>query len=119
CDKRKGSDTLGLKSEGSGPVFTCEPGKMDGQPRAIGGLYSVSNWYSADLKVRGNVVNPMEPFRGNSGQREDGIKSERRPVIGRIALRALGYSERRLTYTDGLRLQEREGLEEQSRGEYR
>jgi hypothetical protein len=34
-DKRKGSDTLGLKSKGLGPVFLCEPGKVDEQPRAI------------------------------------------------------------------------------------
>jgi hypothetical protein len=34
-DKRKGSDTLELKSTGSGPVFVHEPGKMDERPRAI------------------------------------------------------------------------------------
>jgi hypothetical protein len=39
-------------------------------------------------------------------------------VMGRIALQDLGHSERELTYTYGLSLQERQELEEQSRGAY-
>jgi hypothetical protein len=38
------------------------------------------------------------PLEGNSGQRK-GVRSERRPVMGRIALLDLGYSERKQTYT--------------------
>jgi hypothetical protein len=37
------------------------------------------------------------PHGGNSRQRK-GVRSERRPVIGRIALQDLGYSERKQTY---------------------
>jgi hypothetical protein len=37
------------------------------------------------------------PHEGNSGQRK-GVRSERRPVMGRIALQDLGYSERKQTY---------------------
>jgi hypothetical protein len=50
---------------------------------------------------------------------EDGIRSEWRSVMGRIALQDLGHFERGLTYTYGLRMQEGQALEEQSRGEYR
>jgi hypothetical protein len=38
--------------------------------------------------------------------------------MGHIALQDLGRSERRLTYTYGLRLQDGEELEEQGRGAY-
>ena len=62
------------------------------------------------MAVMWNVVNPMRPLELVSSlgkqRAEDGIKSEGRPVMGRIALQDLGRSERRLTYTKGLRLQE-------------
>lgn len=51
-----------------------------------------------ELVVRRNVVSPMYAPCGKQ-RVEDGIKSERRPVIGRIALQDLGRSERKQTYT--------------------
>jgi hypothetical protein len=57
-----------------------------------------------ELVIRWNVVSPMYAPRGKQ-RVEDGIKSERRPVTGRIALQDLGHSERKQTYTQGLRLQ--------------
>jgi hypothetical protein len=62
------------------------------------------------MAVMRNVVNPMCPLElvSSKGKQraEDGVKSERRPVMERIALQDLGYPERKLTYTYGLRLQE-------------
>ena len=64
------------------------------------------------------MVNPMYAPQGKQ-RAEDGIRSERRPVMGRIALQDLGRSERRLTYTQGLRLQEKLESYEQGRCVYR
>ena len=44
------------------------------------------------------------PHEGNSGQR-NGVRSERRPVMGRIAFQDLRRSERKQTYAAVLRLQ--------------
>jgi len=56
-----------------------------------------------ELAVIQNMVNPMYTPRGEQ-RAEDGVKSERRPVTGRITLQDLGYSEKKPTYTYGLNL---------------
>jgi hypothetical protein len=55
------------------------------------------------MAVIQNMVNPMYAPLGKQ-RAEDGVKSERRTVTGRIALQDLGHSERRQTYTHGLNL---------------
>ena len=56
-----------------------------------------------ELAVIQNMVNTMYAPRGKQ-RAEDGVKSKRHSVMGRIALQDLGHSERRQTYTYGLNL---------------